>query len=186
MKHLIVNIIIALTLLSIGGCTTTESFTTKFADNACKILIQNKDWKKATYHAWKKWGIPISVQLAIIKHESSFNGDASAQTSTAYGYAQALTGTFNEYKKETKNYRANRGSFYDSTDFMGWYFSNSVKLIGHNPYDAATLYLAYHEGISGFKNKAYLKKKWLLVKANNVQKLASKYRIQINKCRIKI
>ena len=160
--------------------------TTTHTNDACRMLTENKDWKQATYKAWKKWGIPISVQLSVIKHESSFNRDASATTSSAYGYAQALNGTFSDYKKETNNHNADRGSFYDSTDFIGWYFSNSIKMIEHNPYDAATFYLAYHDGIGGFKKKTYLKKKWLLDKSKKVQKLSNKYRSQINKCRIKI
>lgn len=176
----------ALLILSLTGCSSLESINTNHSDDACKMLTENKDWMKASYRAWKKWGVPISVQLSVIKHESSFNGDASAKTSTAYGYAQALTGTFNDYKKDTKNHGANRGSFYDSTDFIGWYFSNSIKSIGHNPYDAGTFYLAYHDGIGGYKKKTYLKKKWLMDKSKDVQRLANKYRVQINKCRIKI
>lgn len=172
--------------LALSGCATMESKTTDHADDACKMLTENKDWKKATYRAWQKWGVPISVQLSVIKHESSFNGDASAKTSTAYGYAQALSGTFNDYKKDTNNHGANRGSFYDSTDFIGWYFSNTIKQIGHNPYDAAVFYLAYHEGIGGYQKRTHFKKKWLTDKSREVQKLADKYRVQINKCRIKI
>ncbi|KDM90826.1 hypothetical protein EA58_13780 [Photobacterium galatheae] len=185
MRHQFKIIITCLTL-ALGGCASLESSTTTHSGDACKMLTENKDWMKATYRSWKKWGVPISVQLSIIKHESSFNKDASAKTSTAYGYAQALTGTFNEYRKETKNHGANRGSFYDSTDFIGWYFSKSIKSIGHNPYDAGSFYLIYHDGIAGYKKKTYLKKSWLMDKSSQVQKLANKYRAQINKCRIKI
>lgn len=169
-----------------AGCASIESVSTNYSHDACKMLTENKDWMKATYRTWKKWGVPISVQLSIIKHESSFNGDASAKTSTAYGYAQALTGTFKEYKEDTNNLGANRGSFYDSTDFIGWYFNKSIKQIEHNPYDAASFYLAYHEGIGGYQKKSYLKKKWLMSKSKDVQYVADKYRGQINKCRLKI
>lgn len=179
-------LLVSLVALGMTGCASIESSATKHHDDACKMLTENKDWMKATYRTWKKWGVPISVQLSIIKHESSFNGDASAKTSTAYGYAQALTGTFNEYKKETNNHSAKRGSFFDSAGFIGWYFNKSIKQIGHNPYDAASFYLAYHEGIGGYKKKSYLKKRWLMTKSKEVQNLANKYRTQINKCRLKI
>ena len=163
-----------------------ESLGTNSPLNACEMLTQNRDWMVATHNAYLKWGIPVSVQLSVIKHESSFNRDASATTSSAYGYAQALTNTWREYKKDTGNMTASRGSFFDSTDFIGWYWSkvaNSVKL---SPYDAGDFYLAYHEGIGGFQKRSFLKKKWLMRKAKNVQSIANRYRFQINKCRIKI
>ncbi|ELP6119018.1 TPA: hypothetical protein I7730_16320 [Vibrio vulnificus] len=177
--------IISLTLgVALSGCSTLsiESSDTATPYNACQTLLQNKDWYKASLRAYRKWGIPISVQLSVIKHESSFNRDASATTSSAYGYAQALTGTFSDYKKATGNTSASRGSYWDSTDFIGWYFSESSKQLNHSPYDAGTFYLAYHDGIGGYKKGTYKKKKWLVQKSKKVQKLAETYRMQLNKC----
>ncbi len=153
--------------------------------DACSILSQNKDWFKASKKAAAKWGIPISVQLAVIKYESSFRHDADAPTSTALGYAQALDGTFNEYKQKTNNRSAKRTSYYDATDFIGWYFSKSTKSLSHSAYDAETFYLAYHDGIGGYKNGTHLKKDWLQKKAKSVQKTANTYRLQINKCKLR-
>ncbi len=146
--------------------------------------MQNKDWFKASKRVANKWGAPISVQLSVIRHESTFNPDAAAKTSTAYGYAQALNGTFGEYKKETNNSTALRSSYYDSVDFIGWYFSKSTSALKHSAYDAETFYLAYHDGIGGFKKGTYKKKDWLVKKAKKVQELSNTYRLQINKCKL--
>ncbi len=181
---LITNKITLCTLLVlINGCESTSNRSIDIND-ACITLQNNKDWLTATKKAWNKWGVPISVQLSVIKHESSFISDAKAKTSTAYGYAQALDGTFKEYIKESGNYSANRTSFYDSTDFIGWYFNKGIKKIKYNPYDAATFYLTYHDGISGYQKGTHLNKKWLLAKLKSVETLEQKYRAQITKCGI--
>lgn len=171
-------------IITISGCSVTESYRTNHYDDACKMLNQNKDWFKSSLLSYRRWGVPISTQLAVIKTESSFNNDASAKTSTAYGFAQALNGTFKEYKEETGNANAVRSSYRDSVDFIGWYFSKTTTQINHSSYDAESFYLAYHEGIGGYKNKTYLKKDWLVKKAKQTQRLANKYRIQINKCKL--
>ena len=161
-----------------------ESRSTDYPNDACRILKQNKDWFKASKRVANKWGIPISVQLAVIKHESTFNPDAAAKTSTAYGYAQALNGTFGDYKKATDNSTALRSSYYDSVDFIGWYFSKTTGALKHSAYDAQTFYLAYHDGIGGYKKGTFKSKKWLVEKAGKVQELSNTYRLQINKCKL--
>lgn len=180
----IASSIALLSLTLISGCSVNESVSTNYPNDACKMLLENKDWFHSSNNAYKKWGVPISVQLSVIKHESSFNHDASTKTSSAYGYSQALKGTFSDYKKETKNKKAKRNSFADSTDFIGWYFDKTYKAIKHSPHNASTFYLAYHDGIGGFKKKTYLKKKWLMDKSKEVQAVSNKYRAQLNKCRL--
>ncbi|WP_181318413.1 transglycosylase SLT domain-containing protein [Photobacterium kishitanii] len=178
----------AMIILSCSGCSSMiqESVGTKTPSDACKTLTQNKDWMVATHKAYRRWGIPISVQLSVIRHESSFNRDASATTSSAYGYAQALNDTWKEYKKATNNKTASRGSFFDSTDFIGWYWNEAQKKIHFSPYNARAFYLSYHEGIGGYQRRSYLKKTWLMKKSKTVQMIADKYRFQLNKCRLEI
>ena len=91
--------------IALASCASAPP---KQQDNACVFLKENKSWYRATRATAKKWGAPIGLQLAIIKQESSFTHDAKPERgkrrmlgllpgkrpSTAYGYAQALDGTW--------------------------------------------------------------------------------------------
>lgn len=186
----------AIILLS-SGCSTTsllENKKTSHPYNSCKMLIENDDWLEYSIDSYKKWKIPISVQLAIIKHESSFRHDArpikekgffyNTYHSSALGYSQALDGTWEDYKKATGNTKASRKSFKDSVDFVGWYLNSVSKQTGIKRNDTYNLYLAYHEGIGGYKQKTYKRKGWLINVAKNVSKTSSKYSNQLKQCNL--
>ena len=49
--------------------------------------------------------------------------------------------------------------------------------------DAYSLYLAYHEGIGGYKRKTYLQKPWLIQVAHKVKARSQLYQAQLNQCR---
>ena len=53
--------------------------------------------------------------------------------------------------EETGGWLKQRNDFNDAVDFIGWYNNKSVKELGISSDDARTIYLAYHEGIAGFK-----------------------------------
>ena len=40
--------------------------------DSCILFDQKKNWYKSTKKSNEKWGVPISLQLAIINQESSF------------------------------------------------------------------------------------------------------------------
>ena len=103
--------------------------------------------------------------------------------SSAYGYSQALDGTWEEYQQETGNRRAKRDNIRHATDFMGWYMHNSSRRLGISKGDATGQYLAYHEGRSGFARQSYLGKPWLVRVASNVGQRAQMYRAQLVSCR---
>lgn len=186
------KIILLLLPLLLNGCALLENKHTQHPNNACKMLKENDDWLDSTYASYKKWGVPISVQLAFIRKESSFNYNARPikkrgfffddYQSTAHGFSQALNGTWSDYKRETNNSKANRTSFEDSTDFIGWYLHKISKKINVKKNDSYNLYLAYHEGINGYKKKNYKKKRWLLDVAKNVKMKSQIYSRQIKKC----
>jgi hypothetical protein len=178
--------------LTISSCSLMESRDTSHPLNACKMLNENNDWMNHLNNSYKKWGIPASIQLAFIKKESSFIYDAKPLKeegffyndyySSAYGYSQALDGTWDDYKRNTNNTSANRTSFGDSTDFIGWYLNNFAKKANIKRSDTYNLYLIYHEGFSGYKKKTYNKKSWLKTEARKVKKYKKIYSNQINKC----
>ena len=51
------------------ACTSIEPYMTA---DSCILFKEKKNWYKATIKSYDKWSVPISLQLAIIKQESSF------------------------------------------------------------------------------------------------------------------
>ena len=162
-------------------------------DNICLIFQEKRSWYKAAIRSEKRWKIPPYVLISFVHQESSFKYNARPERekilgvipwfrpSTAVGYSQALTQTWDDYKDETGNTRANRKNFSDSADFIGWYASKGYYQ-GFEKTDARSLYLAYHEGYGGFEKKSYRKKQWLIKVADRVQARSTKYQKQYWGC----
>ena len=162
-------------------------------DNICSIFKEKRSWYKAAVKTEKRWKLPPYVLMSFIYQESSFKSDAKPERekllgfipwkrpSSAKGFSQALTLTWEDYKDETGNSRANRKNFADSADFIGWYASKGYYQ-GFERTDARSLYLAYHEGYGGFKKKTYRKKQWLIKVADRVQARSTNYQQQYWGC----
>lgn len=162
-------------------------------DNICLIFKEKKSWYKAAIRSEKRWKIPPYVLMSFVYQESSYKANAKpernkvlgfipwSRPSSASGYSQALSKTWEDYKDETGNTRANRKNFSDSADFIGWYASKGYYQ-GFEKQDARSLYLAYHEGYGGFERKTYRKKQWLIKVADKVQARSTKYQQQYWGC----
>ena len=59
-----------------------------------------------------------------------------------------------------QNYGADRDDFGDTIDFIGWYNNVSNEQLGIDKQDAFRLYLAYHEGHGGYRNKVTVAGYW--------------------------
>ncbi len=179
-------------LLALGGCATTPP---RHLDNGCEIFREKSGWYDDAKASQEKWGVPIHVQLAIIWQESRFRAQAKAprdyllgfipwgRKSSAFGYAQVKDGTWDWYRRKTGNSGADRDDFGDVTDFIGWYGAMAHRKLGISKWDAYRLYLAYHEGLGGYRRKTYRKKPWLMRVARKVERRAARYRSQIAACR---
>jgi hypothetical protein len=164
-------------------------------DNACDIFKEKRSWYLSSFDIEKKYGVPMQVQLAIIRQESSYVHDAKTprktflgiplwwRQSTAYGYVQALDGTWRDFQNATGDRSARRDNYDDSVKFLGWYNNISFNRLKIRKNDAYNLYLAYHEGHGGWKRKTYLKKKWLMKVAKKVQRNSLIYGKQLSRCR---
>jgi hypothetical protein len=164
-------------------------------DDACSILKQRPHFVRAFKATERKWNVPVHVQMATIYQESKFIGDARTpfryvlgvipmgRQSSAYGYAQALDGTWDEYKRETRSLGARRDDIRDAADFMGWYMNITKERNGIALTDARNLYLAYHEGHTGYARGTYRDKAWLMRIAGEVDARASTYQAQLAGCR---
>jgi len=162
--------------------------------NICSVFRQYPRWYYAAKHSQQRWGVPIRVQMAIIHQESRYEAYAKpprrkilwvipwARPTSAEGYAQAVDGTWRLYLQETRRSRASRASFSAATDFIGWFGYRAHRRLGISRSDAYSLYLAYHEGINGFKQQTYRRKPWLMPVARQVSGLASTYHWQLLRC----
>ena len=190
-----IAIIFSLILIFTVSCTSLKQIDTA---NSCILFDSKKGWYKSTKKSFDKWGAPIALQLAIINQESSFNQFAKpkrkrlfgiipgSRPSTAFGYAQVTNPTWDWYKSRTGNKNASRANFQDVTDFIGWYSEQSKKMLGIPKNDFYNQYLAYHEGQSGWKNKSFNSKQWLLGVAKKVETNANKYNNQLKDCENKL
>ncbi len=179
-------------LLALTGCATSPPSR---VDDACAVFTEKPAWYRATVATENRWGTPPQVQLAIIRAESSFKHDAKPprdsfigipmwwRVSSAYGYAQAKDGTWDDYRAATGHRFASRTDFDDASDFVGWYTSQSQKRLGISKWDTYNQYLAYHEGQGGFSRKTYVNKGWLLRVAQKVDGWAKTYGQQLRACR---
>lgn len=200
-KHIIITIIIT-TLLLFGSITLTSCTKAppKNRENICLIFKQYPNWYWDAVKVRKRWGIPVSILMAIIYQESRFSATAKPprkkllwiipwfRPTSAYGYSQALNQTWKNYKKDTSRSSmfTSRNAFGDAADFIGWFANQAHKRAGISKINAYALYLAYHEGIGGYMRGTYRHKAWLIAVAKKVQRRAWIYRSQLRICETKL
>ncbi len=188
MKKLAILLMLPMLL---SGCFSTPAVT---VNNICTLMDEEVSWYRSVKAAEKKYGAPAHVSLAIMYQESNFASDAKPpreklfgvvpwfRPTTAYGFAQVTDDTWEWYQLKTDNHSADRDDFDDAADFVGWYIMQSSKRLGIAKSDAYNQYLAYHEGLGGFKGKSYNKKPWLKKIATKVDNNAQRYKRQLNQC----
>jgi len=162
--------------------------------NLCEIFTENPSWFQHATRVYQRWGIPVSVQMAILRQESSFISDARpprewllgviplARPSSAYGYAQAIDGSWDLYRTKVNRRHADRENFADAVDFVGWYCDVTHRTLGIAKGDTKRLYLAYHEGQAGYRQRSYQQKPWLMPVAQKVARNAKQYHDQLKGC----
>lgn len=156
------------------------------------MFQEHPSWYWATQRVQKEYGIPESVQMAIIHQESHFRSDAKtprikllgfipwAHETSATGYGQALDGTWAQYQALPGNFRKSRQNFSDNADFIGWFAKTQAKDLAHvSPDNAKELYLVYHEGVQGYLHGSYTSKPDVIAIANHVQAQADRYHDQL-------
>ncbi len=181
-------------LLLVASCGSKDFKAPRNLDDACSIVDQRPKYLREMRRAERKWGVPVPVQMAIIYQESKFIGNnrtpirytlgviPMGRQSSAYGYAQALDGTWAEYQRAEGGRGADRDDFGDAVDFMGWYMTQTEKETGVKVADARNQYLAYHEGRTGYLRGTYRGKSWLVRIADEVQARTVMYDTQLRIC----
>jgi len=178
-------------LLLTAACGTAPP-PTQQAD-ICEVFAQYPDWYDYARASKDRWGTPIHVQMAFVRHESSYRGDARpprrwlwfiplGRPSSARGYAQAQDPVWGEYQEERGRLFRSRGDMEDALDFVGWYNHRTWRQLGIPRTDARRLYLAYHEGQGGYRRGTWKGKPKVKRAAERVAATAGRYRTQLARC----
>ncbi len=195
MSSILQTITLLATLFALSACTTGPP---RDVNNICAIFQEKDDWYNDAEEAQDEWGSPIPVMMAIIYQESRFRADARPprgkvlgfipwfRSSSAYGYSQAKTITWDEYKDNGGSFGADRDDFGDAIDFVGWYNYQSQRRSGISLQNTYGLYLAYHEGHGGYNRATYQQKPWLMTVARKVEARANTYQAQLLLCQEKL
>ncbi len=162
--------------------------------DACTIREERPGWYKATRRAARKWEVPPTTLLAIVWRESSFRGQVrpprrkgwwifkGKPISTAYGFSQALDGTWDWYVEDTGTDGARRDDWDDAIDFVGWYMDKSRDKLGFAGIDAREHYLAYHQGHGGYRSGRWQRNERLKKAAAQVDSQMRLYETQLFEC----
>ncbi len=191
--HYLIRILLTIAALALllTSCYLPKPHHT---NDACDIFMQYPQWYADALRTQQKWGVPISVQMAIMYQESSFKAVAEPppchhflkdipgrRPTSALGYCQAVNSTWVDYEKSIGR-AADRDKFADASDFIGWYANQLKKDAGIQPTDAYHLYLAYHEGLGGYRVHSFWHKPWLVHLAHRLQERAQMYDRQLQAC----
>lgn len=186
----------AILFLFVAACGSSNYAPPRNLDNACAIVKERPSYLSAMLQTQYRWGVPVAVQMATIYQESKFIGNARTprefalgiipvgRQSSAYGYSQALDGTWEDYQREERRYGARRDDIRHATDFMGWYFKKSEEDLGIPLADAKHQYLAYHEGRTGYRRGSHQEKDWLMRVSDEVATRAVLYDTQLRSCEL--
>lgn len=180
-------------LLILSGCVSQPKTPINFED-VCEIFKAKPRWYKAAKKSTEIRGGNLQLPMAIIYQESTFRHNArparkkvlgflpGKRPSNAYGYAQALEGTWGEYEVSVNSRRKRRDNFADAFDFVQWYVHNSYQRNGVSKWNYNAHYLNYHEGQGGYARGSYANKAWLINTAKRVDQRARRYGAQLQKC----
>ncbi|MDX3926792.1 MAG: hypothetical protein QHC90_13440 [Shinella sp.] len=184
--------VLIVVLLLLAGCGTIPRQT----GNACAVFEQRDglfdNWRRAANSASREYGVPVPVLMATIYTESGFRHNAKpprrkllgfipwTRISSAYGYSQALDGTWKSYQRATGRHFARRSDFGDAIRFIAWYHHQSYQRNGIPRNDAYRLYIAYYSGHAG-----YARGNWApqaKAGAQRAARMAAVYQRQLRDC----
>lgn len=188
------RIVFVAALLALTACASAPHHTT----NSCAIFEQRdgwfNNWQSAAQSSSREFGVPVPILMATIYTESNFEPRARPprtkllgfipwkRKSTAYGYAQALDGTWERYQRATGRYGARRSDFSDAVHFVGWYHNLSHRENGIARTDAYNLYLAYYSGHAGYARGSWRGNSGVQRAARKAADMAQKYAAQLRNC----
>ncbi|MCB1467249.1 MAG: hypothetical protein KDK08_08940 [Rhizobiaceae bacterium] len=188
------KVLVLSSVLALSACASAP----RHINDVCAVFEQNdgwlNNWQRIAKSTEYKYGVPVHVLMATVRKESGFKPNArpprkyylgfipGKRASSAYGYSQALDGTWAQYKTESGNWGARRNSFKDAIDFVGWYHAKTASKYGVARDDAFRLYLAYYSGWSGYARGSWRNNSSLQKYARDTEAMARKYNSQLRTC----
>jgi hypothetical protein len=162
----------------------------------CSIFAEKPDWYEEARDSYRRWGVPVPLQLAVINRESGFDSGArpprnwylgfipGPRLSSAYGYGQVLDSTWDWYRDSVGDPFADRDDFGDVTDFIGWYGNVGQRRHGIRKDDPYSFYLSYLLGHAGYaRNRQRRRRDSAERVARDVVLQADRYSRQYRSCR---
>lgn len=188
------TVLIVALLALLAGCATAPNKTR----DICAVFDQRdgwfNSWQRAAERTERQYGVPVPILMATMYTESGFSPYARPprtklfgfipwkRPSSAYGYSQALDGTWDKYQTETGQWSASRSNFADAIDFIGWYHYQSHVQNGIALNDAYNLYLAYYSGPQGYAKGTWRSNGQVQQTAQRFAKMANTYAQQLQSC----
>jgi hypothetical protein len=135
MRRYKISYLLLLIVFIIQSCATRPP---ENPDNICLIFKEKRGWYKAVIRSEKRWKIPPYVLMSFVYQESSFQADARPEReklmgfipwfrpSSAVGYSQALSKTWEDYQDGTGKHEGKLGAFHVEGADDGKFFSLSV------------------------------------------------------------
>ncbi len=186
--------IVMLCLLITASCAILETAPPQDQSNICEIFREQPKWYDYARNSQQKWGTPIATQMAIVHKESSFQSHVRpprtrllgfipwTRPSSAKGYAQAQDPVWGEYQADAGSVLARRTHMKYATDFIGWYNHRTHQQLGISLQNPEHLYLAYHEGPTGYRRGVWREKPRVQRVASEVNARAGRYQAQLATC----
>ncbi|MEE2769616.1 MAG: transglycosylase SLT domain-containing protein [Pseudomonadota bacterium] len=184
--------LIFIILFTLVGCAP-QKVTKK--EDVCEVYNKNFNWYRSAVRAQNKYHIDANIIMAVMAQESNFTYNARPQKNyvfnfvpwgyktSARGYAQVIDGAWDDYKKQTNQWFPSRHSFNDACDYVGWYLNKASKRLHINRNDSYHLYLAYHQGLTGYKRHDEKHDQKLNLIAKKVQKNTQRYQSEFKQCK---
>lgn len=168
------------------------------AGDLCEIFERRPAWYLRTLKVERRYGLPQAVQMAVVRHESGYQARArpprrllwgwipGPRPSSAFGYSQALDGTWARFQRATGRPQARRDRFSDSVELIGWYFEDAGRALGPRMRDPYHFYLAYNQGPVGYVNAVKRPGSSVSAYARRVAATADQYAAQLAGCRARL
>ena len=165
------------------------------AGDICEIFERRPAWYRDTARVAEQYGVGQALQMAVVRHEAGFQARArpprrriwgfipGPRPSTAFGYSQALDGTWQRFQHETRRPRARRDRFSDAVELIGWYYAETFDRLGPKARDPYHFYLAYNQGVGGYVKAVERPDSPAARYARRVAATASRFETRLEGCR---